>query len=140
MQIASADAAAFDLFFRELDFVMNCSSEAPVIEPPIVTGRRQSASWFLNTIMADRPAMYLSQVTVGALRAALDGYMLAAWEEEDLEAADLEGFEHWVRRKFSLKGLFRWENIVLVRLASREPEAYRWAIDELNAYRSSKSI
>jgi len=82
--------------------------------------------------------MFLQTPAVGRLRAFLDGYSLAAMEEGHFDCVDLEGFEQWLRKKFDLKGMFRWENAVLARFQGDEANAFDWAARKLKAYRASK--
>jgi hypothetical protein len=137
-QIASDDQAAFDLFFTELDVASLSHSEFPEVRGSRSdTFTLEPASSFLGAF-SSRPSMYLTPVTVGGLRAALDGYSLAAVEEGHSECADLDGFERWVRDQFMLKGLFRWENAILTQFLGDQNEAFQWAVKELKAYHASR--
>jgi hypothetical protein len=131
------DEQAFNLFFAALDAAL--ASHADDLKPGRTgwDGEPLAASGYLD-ILGERPAMFLRRVSVGCLRAFLDGYSLAAMEEGFFECADLEGFEHWVRRQFNLKGLFRWEDAVLAQFGGNEGIAFPWAVRELKAYRASK--
>ena len=88
--------------------------------------------------MTERPGSLLRRVSIGCLRAFLDGYSLAAMEGGFFECADLEGFEQWVRRHFGLRGMFRWEDAVLAQFGGDERVAFPWAVRELKAYRANK--
>ncbi len=138
-QNAQNDEKAFDLFFTELDAAIAGHPElVKMCEPQLPNDKLEPASWFLEAFSA-RPAMYLTPVTVGSLRAALDGYSLAAMEEGHLECADLEGFDHRVRNAFGLKGFFRWENAVLTQFLGDQEAAFQWAIKELKTYRAGRA-
>ena len=138
-QIAHSDERAFDLFFTELDAAIGQRLDSVKVLQQDAAGVFAPASRFLEAFL-DRPARYLTPVTVGCLRAALDGYSLAAIEEGHLECADLTGFEHWVRASFALKGMFRWEDAVLAHCFGDESRAFQWAIKELVAYRSGSKL
>jgi hypothetical protein len=139
-RIAQNDERAFDLFFTELDaFIGSHPDVVNMVESAALRDTFAPASSLLHGF-SDRPAMYLTPVTVGGLRAAVDGYSLAAIEEGQRECADLEGFEHWVRNKFALKGYFRWENAVLAQLGGNESAAFEWAVKELKAYHANGGL
>ena len=82
--------------------------------------------------------MYLPRLTPGCLRVFLDGYRLACLEEGHFSCADLDGFEHWVRRQLSVRGMFRWEEAVLASFQGREEDAFAWSLRELKAYREGQ--
>ena len=77
--------------------------------------------------------MFLRRTSVGCLRAFLDGYSLAAVEEGFRTCVDLEGFEYWVRERFCLRGLFRWEDAILTQLGGDEATAFQWAVRRARA-------
>ncbi len=140
-RIAPNDQEAFDLFFQDLDAVLGANSH--LIKNPKSVGDRRGqsplpVSGFLN-VLTTRPRMLLgNRLAPGILRAFLDGYRLACLENGFFECADLDGFEHWIRRKLpGIRGMFRWENVVLAQFQGREEEAYSWAIQELQCFRAS---
>jgi hypothetical protein len=138
LDAAPDDECAFDLFFTALDAVTVGRPEDPAPrERPASEGEPLPASGYLD-VLTSRPAMFLRRITVGCLRAFLDGYGLAAIEEGHAECLDLDGFEHWVRRQLYLKGYFRWEDAVLGRFNGDEAAAFQCALRELKAYRTSK--
>ncbi|HXN49913.1 MAG TPA: hypothetical protein VN893_24895 [Bryobacteraceae bacterium] len=138
LQAAEDDERAFDLFFEELAAALASRADAlKPREPRFLVGDPLPASGFLD-VLRDRPAMFLGRVSVGALRAFLDGYGLAADEEGHVECLDLDGFEHWVRKQLDLKGMFRWENAVLAQFGGDQSIAFQWAVRELTNYRASK--
>ena len=121
-----------------LDSALACHPEK--LRPsqrPEWDGEPLPVSGFLD-VLTERPRRFFRTLSVGCLRAFLDGYSLAALESGFFECADLEGFEHWVREHFDLKGMFRWENAVLARFGWNEEVAFPWATENLKAYRASK--
>ncbi len=139
LNLARDEEHAFDLFFSALDWTLAVNPDVLVrtADRGVPKGQPFPASGFLN-VLAQRPLTLLRRRTVACLRAFLDGYSLAAMEEGQVECSDLEGFEHWIRKKLSLKGMFRWENAVLAAHQGTEAEAFDWALRELKSYRSSK--
>ena len=114
------------------------SSALRLCEPIVWEGNPEPlpCSGFLD-VLEERPGMF-APASVRCLRAFLDGYGLAAAEEGHLECLDLEGFEHWVRKRLAIKGMFRWEQAILANFDGRELDAYAWAIKELKEFRSTK--
>jgi len=139
-EIAQDDEAAFELFFQALDLALISypSAWSSFFPREIPAGFQPiPLSGFLN-VLTSRPLSLLRTLSVGNLRAFLDGYRLAALEEGHLECLDLEDFEHWVRRQLELKGMFRWENAISADCQGQEPKAYEWAIRELKAFRATQ--
>jgi len=138
-QIAQDDERAFGLFFSELDaFLTSHPDLAKAGETPFRGELVPAASSFVSDL-SDRPGMFLVPVTVGGLRAAVDGYSLAAIEEGRPECADLEGFQDWVRKELDLKGYFRWEDAILSRFRSDESAAFEWTVRELKAFHAGRA-
>lgn len=138
LDIAQDDQHAFDLFFAALDGAIPSLPDAlrPREKPAAPEEEPLPASGFLD-VLAERPWMFLRRKSVGCLRAFLDGYGLAAEEEGDRGCRDLDGFEHWVRDRLRLKGLFRWEDAILTHSAGDQGSAFQRALKELKAYRIS---
>jgi hypothetical protein len=139
-RIAESDEVAFALFFQELDVALAVESSGLCRREPFTwegEPKPLPCSGFLD-VLGERPYMFLPATSVRCLRAFLDGYGLAAAEDDCLECLDLEGFEHWVRKRLDIKGSFRWEDAILANFDGREPEAYGWAIRELKEFRSTK--
>lgn len=139
-RLASSDDYAFDLFFDALDSALAANPD--VLVKPLDRGFLTSepplpVSSFLD-ILTKRPMMFLPNSSASCLRAFLDGYCLAAMEEDHFECLDLDGFEHWVREKLDLTGMFRWEDAVLSCLRGSEADAFYWALTELKNFRASK--
>jgi hypothetical protein len=140
LNLAPDDGTAFDLYFSALDSVLSAHPEIPLnLSDHVVPkgGTPYPVSGFLN-VLTERPLMFLPVLSVGCLRAFLDGYNLAAMEEGHFECLDLEGFEHWVRTRYTVQGMFRWENVILSRCRGDERCAVDAALEELKAYRASK--
>jgi hypothetical protein len=138
LAITQDDERAFDLFFAALDAAIAGHPDGLILRAPALKeGEPLPVSGYLD-VLTERPAMFLRRVTLGCLRAFLDGYSLAAMEEGHPECVDLDGFEYWVRRQFDLRGYFRWENAVLLQFNGDEVAAFQWAVRELKAYRASK--
>lgn len=138
-EVAPDEERAFDLFFEQLKAALAAHSDV-LSNPNPLKGRGGEAplsvSGFLE-VLTNRPNMFLPKLAPGCLRAFLDGVRLASVEDGHFECADLDGFEHWVRRKLGLKGIFRWENAVLASFNQAEKEAFDWSLQELKAYRAS---
>ena len=136
--VSQDDEQAFELFFAALDAAIAAHADRLVArEPRPLTDDPPPASAFLD-VLAERPGMFLRRASVGCLRAFLDGYSLAAIEQGHPECADLDGFEHWARRRLGLRGYFRWENAILTLNNGDEAAALGWALRELEAYRATK--
>lgn len=139
-KVAHDDHRAFDLFFDHLNTVLSAHPEA-LLSPEVMEGRTVESPnpvSALLELLVKRPRMYLQRLNPGCLRAFLDGYRLACLEEGYFECADLDGFEHWVRRELNLKGMFRWENAALASFQGNEEDAFTWSLRELKAYRESR--
>jgi hypothetical protein len=139
-ELAPDDEGAFDLFFQALDSVIAADPAfltKPLDRSFLTNEPPLPVSSFL-VALSERPAMFLPLTSVSCLRAFLDGYCLAAMEEGHFECLDLDGFEHWIRRKLDLLGMFRWENVVSVHFRGLEADAFRWTIEELKSFRASK--
>jgi hypothetical protein len=139
-EIVQDDERAFDLFFDSLDSAIAARPDIMLkpVEVSVTSDRPPlAASSFLNAL-GERPFSLLRSRSVGCLRAFLDGYSLAAVEEHHGECADLEGFEHWIREKLHIKGMFRWERAVFTNCQGDEVRAFEWAIRELKEYRATK--
>lgn len=138
LEVAKDDERAFDLFFSDLDAAISAYPDRLKVLPPRnLEGEPLAASGYLD-VLTERPAMFLRRVSVGCLRAFLDGYSLAAVDELRFECADLVGFEQWVGRHCGSRGLSRWENAVLEQFRGDESAAFQWAVRELKAYRATK--
>jgi hypothetical protein len=140
-RIAPDDESAFDLFFQSLDAVLAANPDL-VKNPEMIGDRKGRAplpvSSFLNTLTTHPYMLLGNRLEPGILRAFLDGYRLACLENGFIECADLDGFEHWIRRKLvGVRGVFRWENVVLSEFQGREEQACIWAIEELRNFRAS---
>jgi hypothetical protein len=141
MEVSQAnEEKAFDLFFSDLDLFTTSHPDSidarGVLDQSEV---RQPVSWFVEAVLANRPAMYLSWITVGGLRAAIDGYTLAVVDAACLECADLDGWEEFLRGKLNLSGLFRWENVILARSTGDQRAAYEWSIQQIRAFVAVKN-
>jgi len=138
MQIAHDDERGFDLFFVELDSALTkYSGDCVFTEACLPPGPLEPASAFIEPF-GERPRMYFAPVTVGALRAFLDGFGLAAIEANHPECLDLAGFDDWVRQRFEVKGFFRWDDALLSSLMGDEAAAFECAIREIKAFRSAR--
>jgi hypothetical protein len=137
-RIAETEERAFGLFFEDLDVFLLGHPTALQRNPARVLNVEHAPASANLDLLAERPRMYLPEASVGCLRAHLDGYSLAAVEDGHPECSDLEGFEHWVRKEFDLKGLFRWEAAALKEYSGDEHSAYSWAVQALKAFRASK--
>jgi hypothetical protein len=141
-EVAASDELAFDLFFHVLD--LSLAAHPEILLRPLDRGVSSSesplpVSGFVH-VLTERPLMFLPSLSVGCLRAFLDGYRLAAMEERHLECLDLEGFEHWVRQQLDLKGFFRWETAALSRFKGAEVKAFNWAVNELKSFAASREL
>jgi hypothetical protein len=136
-RIAGDEDRAFDLFFEELDLFLVAHPGATQREPARFVNLAPVPVSADLEYLAERPLMYLPEMSVGCLRAELDGHGLAASEDGHPECSDLDGFDHWVRKELGLKGLFRWENAIVREHCGDEAAAYSWAAKELKAYRLS---
>ena len=135
-RISESEERAFDLFFSELEITLAQHPEAVHRLPARFVYRQPPAvSVILDSL--EKPRMFLPRESVGSLRALIDGMGLAAIDSGHEECSDLEGFPSWVRKQFNLKGMFRWEKAVLDQFDGDEIAAFRWAADELKAYRAS---
>jgi hypothetical protein len=139
-RLAGDEERAFSLFFGHLETVLAVHPE--VFLKPELRERRSdeppSPVSALLELVGRRPKMYLPRLTPGCLRVFLDGYRLACLDEGHSDCTDLDGFEHWVRKQRSVKGMFRWENAVLASFQGREEDAFAWSLHELKAYRESQ--
>ncbi|HTB98405.1 MAG TPA: hypothetical protein VK716_15450 [Terracidiphilus sp.] len=137
-RVAPSDEAAYELFFRHLETVLSMNTEIMHASKPTEAASQEplDLSCFLD-VLGERPGFYLPRVSVGCLRAFLDGKRLALIESNNAECNDLDGFDSWIRNRLSLKGLFRWENAVLQHFGGNESDAYPWCIQELKAFRKS---
>jgi hypothetical protein len=142
LNLAPDDGTAFDLYFKALDSLLAAQPEILANlpdHPPAKDGFEPlPVSGFLN-VLTTRPGLYLPVRNAACLRAFLDGYSLAAMEEGHFECLDLEGFEHWVRVRYHVMGMFRWENVILARCRGDESVAFETALTELKEYRASKN-
>lgn len=138
--LTTDEERAFCLFFSHLETVLAAHPE--VFSKPELLERQDDGQpapvSALIELIASRPKMYLPRLTPGCLRAFLDGYRLACVDRELFDCADLDGFEHWVRRQRSVNGISRWENAVLASFQGREEDAFAWSLRELKAYRESQ--
>lgn len=138
-RISPNDQIAFELFFRHLEAVLAANSEI-LKNPKLIEASGSKPPPHLSCyleMLEKRPGIYLPCATVGCLRAFLDGRRLALLDNRHFECADLDGFEHWIRKKLDLKGLFRWENVILQHFVGDDKRAFTWCLQELKAYRAS---
>jgi hypothetical protein len=136
-RVSENEERAFELFIRELDLTMLQHPEA-VRRSPARFLYRESPPVSVILDVLEKPRMLLPRQSVGCLRALIEGISLAALDSGHDDCLDLEGFPLWVRRQFNLKGMFRWEKAVLDQLCGDEVAAFRWATEEMRAYRASK--
>ena len=137
-RVAGSDERAFDLFFEELAAALAAHPDRlRRVESISQEGEPLAVGGFLDAL-SDRPYMFLPSVSVSCLRAFIDGYRLAAIEENRPECLDLDGFEDWVRKKLGLRGFFRWEHAFLMHCDLDEGRAWAWAIRELKAFRAGQ--
>ena len=62
----------------------------------------------------ERPEMYISGRSINYLRVFLDGYLLAASDEQrDAIGGELTAFRDWLAAKHSIKSNQSWNQIVL---------------------------
>jgi hypothetical protein len=138
--LVADEERAFSQFFEHLETVLAAHPEV-LLRPEILERKSEKAIPPVSALLDlvnQRPRMYLPRLTPGCLRAFLDGYRLACLDEGHFDCADLDGFDHWVRRQRGVQGMFRWENAVLSSCQGREEDAFAWSLRELKAYRESR--
>jgi hypothetical protein len=141
LQVAEDDEASFNLFFAELDAALAAHPEGFRLVP----GQTEGDSPFpfgglLEVLRVSPPGIMLPDRSIRCLRAFMDGYGLAAAEHDHMEVFDLPHFEYWIRRRYRLKGAFRWEAAILAAHHQNEEQAYDAALAEMIAYRATTGL